>query len=245
MVGVQGGFVRVTPPYRPKRITGTKVASVLGLNKWQSPFQAWCELTRTYEEPFEENKYTRAGKIIEPKQIRYLQDKYPEADVVTPAEMFGEDYFEKTYGNFFPEEKVFGGMWDCYLRGQDGRPQAVAEMKTTRRPQDWEGRVPIGYMLQCCLYARLMEVEHACFVRSVLPPQAYSHPEQYGCNSQNTKIIWFRPSEAVPDFGDMIRYCEDWYEKHVVTGISPEAKTEKDMEFLEKIKEKEQHEKAH
>ena len=238
MIKVENGVVRVDPPYRPKKITGTKISSVLGLNKYQTPFQVWCELTRTYEEPFEENKYTRAGKIIEPKQIRYLQDKYPDGDVVTPAAQYGEDYFRKTYGDFFPGEKVFGGMWDCFFRGQDGKPQAVAEMKTTRRPQDWKGKVPVGYMLQCCLYARLMEVEHACFVRSVLVPQAYSHPEQYGCNSENTKIIWFRPSEIVPDFPDMMRYCEDWYRHHVLTGVSPEIDAERDAETVNKLMEK-------
>ena len=51
-----------------KKITGTRFAAIMGLNKWTTPFNAWCAITRTYEEPFEDTIYTVAGKTIEPKQ---------------------------------------------------------------------------------------------------------------------------------------------------------------------------------
>ena len=45
--------ITITPPAKPKKITGTRFAAIMGLNKWTSPFNAWCAITRTYEEPFE------------------------------------------------------------------------------------------------------------------------------------------------------------------------------------------------
>ena len=46
--------ITITPPAKPKKITGTRFAAIMGLNKWTSPFNAWCAITRTYEEPFED-----------------------------------------------------------------------------------------------------------------------------------------------------------------------------------------------
>ena len=40
--------ITITPPAKPKKITGTRFAAIMGLNKWTSPFNAWCAITRTY-----------------------------------------------------------------------------------------------------------------------------------------------------------------------------------------------------
>ena len=56
--------LKIEPPKKPKKITGTRFASILGLDRWNSPFKTWCAITRTYEEPFEDTIYTIAGKII-------------------------------------------------------------------------------------------------------------------------------------------------------------------------------------
>lgn len=33
--------ITITPPKRPKKITGTRLAAIMGLNKWTTPFNAW------------------------------------------------------------------------------------------------------------------------------------------------------------------------------------------------------------
>ena len=38
--------ITITPPKRPKKITGTRLAAIMGLNKWTTPFNAWCAITR-------------------------------------------------------------------------------------------------------------------------------------------------------------------------------------------------------
>ena len=68
--------ITVVPPRKPKKITGTRFAAILGLNQWSTPFEAWCAITRTWERPFEDTIYTFAGKVIEPKQADYMAQKY-------------------------------------------------------------------------------------------------------------------------------------------------------------------------
>ena len=103
--------IQIVPPKRPKKLTATRFATVLGLNPWSSPFEVWCEITRTYRKTFEDTIYTRAGKIIEPKQAEYMKNTYFMSNLVTPTDRFGEDYFKRTFGDFFPDVAVFGGMW--------------------------------------------------------------------------------------------------------------------------------------
>ena len=69
MEWLEGNKIKVVPPKRPKKLTATRFATVLGLNPWSTPFEVWCEITRTYQKPFEETIYTAAGKTIEPKHI--------------------------------------------------------------------------------------------------------------------------------------------------------------------------------
>ena len=73
--------ITITPPKRPKKITGTRFAAIMGLNKWTTPFNAWCAITRTYEEPFEDTIYTVAGKTIEPKQAEFMKKLEPQIKV--------------------------------------------------------------------------------------------------------------------------------------------------------------------
>ena len=58
MEWLDGNRIKINPPKRPKRITGTRFASILGLDRWNTPFKTWCAITRTYEEPFVDNVYT-------------------------------------------------------------------------------------------------------------------------------------------------------------------------------------------
>mgnify|MGYP000831940223 FL=1 len=115
MEWLEGNKIKVVPPKRPKKLTATRFATVLGLNPWSTPFEVWCEITRTYQKPFEETIYTAAGKTIEPKQAQFMKKSYFMTNIVTPTDIYGEDYFNRTYGDFFKDEPVFGGMWDYLL----------------------------------------------------------------------------------------------------------------------------------
>ena len=219
-------------PKKPKKLTGTRFASVLGLDKWNTPFKTWCAITKTYEDPFTENKYTLAGKAIEPKIIKYLNKAYFLNSVKSPTDIYGKDYFKKTFGDFFPESDIFGGMWDALVY-YDEEISAVIEIKTTKRAEDWaDGKAPIHYSLQAALYAYLLGVDNIVMVAAVLEDEDYEHPENFVPSVDNTIVDDFLLSERFPDFEDRIKIAREWWNKYVVTGISPDFDEKKDADIL-------------
>jgi len=222
--------VKVDPPKKPKKMTGTRFATVMGLNAWASPFEAWCEITRTYEKPFEDTIYTKAGKVIEKKVISYLRDVMF-MDIKDPTDVYGEDYFRKTWGDFFPDHECLGGMWDSI--GDD----FVVEIKTTKRAEDWALDVPIYYKLQACLYAYLLGFDNVVMTASFLEDKDYANPELFEPSYKNTKIYEFKVSEAFPTFEETyVKPALEFWKNHVETGISPEFDEKKDAEILKVLR---------
>lgn len=228
------GHLEVAPPKKPLKITGTRFAAILGFNKWSTPFKCWCEITRTYKEPFVDTIYTAAGKVIEPKQAEYMKTSYAMYNLKTPTDIFGEDYFKKTRGDFFGEVPVFGGMWDYLL--QDDKPTAVLEMKTTKRSEDWADDIPEYYALQAALYAYLLGVDDVIMVASFLDTKDYEAPENFVPSASNTITVEFKVSERYPDFGGMVAQASAWWENHVVTGISPDYDEKQDADILKALR---------
>lgn len=227
---IEGNRIKVDPPKKPKKLTATRFATILGLNAWSTPFEAWCAITRTYEEPFEDTVYTIAGKVIEPKVIEYLNDVMF-MDIKSPTDVYGPDYFKKTWGDFFPDRKELGGMWDAI--GDD----FVVEIKTTKRAEDWSQDVPIYYKLQACLYAYLLGFDNVIVTVSFLEEKDYANPEAFRPSYMNTKIYEFKLSEAYPDFEDRyVRPALAFWKEHVETGISPEYDEKRDADILKVLR---------
>lgn len=235
MEWLDGNRVKITPPKKCKKITGTRFATILGLNPWSTAFEMWCAITRTYEKPFEDTIYTVAGKVIEPKQAEYMENSYG-MDIIRPTDVYGEDYFSKTYGDFFPRQKHLGGMWDYLLKGEDGKVEAVLEMKTTKRVEDWVNDIPDYYALQAALYAYLYGVDQVIMVASFLEDTDYDKLDQYVPNINNTITVEFKVSERYPNFADMVAQVEQWWTDHVDTGISPVFDETKDDEILKALR---------
>lgn len=238
--------ISIDPPKRPKRLTGTRFASVLDLNRWNTPFQTWCEITKAYNEPFVGNKYTEAGKAIEPKQIAYMRESYDMDDLIDPHDVWGEDPFSMTYGNFY-RHPIFGGMWDALLvdraawdgsaEGLVGNVGAVLEFKTTKRAEDWAEDVPEHYALQAALYAWLLECDNVIMVASFLEDGDYDHPEDYVPSAENTATFEFALSERYPTFvEDYVNPAIDWWNAHVETGDSPAFDEKADADYLKEMR---------
>lgn len=238
--------IKVDPPKKPKKLTATRFATIMGLNAWSTPFSAWCEMTRTYEEPFTDSIYTVAGKIIEPKICEYLRDYYF-MDIKSPTDVYGADYFKKTWGDFFPDVDGLGGMWD--FLGDD----FVVEVKTTKRSEDWLGvdgkpEPPIYYKLQAALYAYLLGFDDVVMTCSFLTEKDYpvdlgggkydqAPAEAFTPNVDNTIVIEFKVSEAFPTFKESyIDPAMRFWRDHVLTGISPEYDEKKDAEILKVLR---------
>lgn len=227
-----GDHIEIEPPKKPKKLTATRLANVLGLNRWSTPFETWCAITRTYEEPFTDNIYTNAGKVIEPKVIQYLNDVMF-MDVKSPTDVYGADYFKKTRGDFFPESPILGGMWDCI--GDD----FIVEIKTTKRAEDWAEDVPIYYKLQAALYAWLLRFDTFYVTVSFLEDKDYANPEAFEPSYKNTKVYEFSLEKEFPFFADdYVAEAIDWWGKFVESGISPPFDEKADAEVLKALRTK-------
>ena len=223
--------LKIDPPKRTKKITGTRFATILGLNPWSTAFEMWCAITKTYEKPFEDTIYTIAGKTIEPLQAAYMQKSYG-MDITSPSDIWSKDYFNKTYGDFFKENKHLGGMWDYLSKDEDGNTDAVLEMKTTKRAEDWENDVPEYYALQAALYAYLLGVDNVIMVASFLEEKDYEDPSKYKPSAKNTITVDFKVSERYPNFAELVAQVEQWWTDYVDAGISPVYDEKKDAEIL-------------
>lgn len=236
MEWLENNCLKVVPPKKPKKITGTRFAAIMGKNTWNTPFKTWCEITRTYEEPFEDTIYTIAGKVIEPKQAEYMRRAYFMTGLKTPTDIFGENYFQKTFGDFFKESPIFGGMWDYLLYDESGKPTTVLEMKTTKRSEDWENDIPEYYALQAALYAYLLGVDSVMMVASFLEDKDYKNPEAFIPSSSNTIVIPFKVSERYPDFQKLIKKAEKWWKTCIEGGVSPAFDEKKDADILKVLR---------
>lgn len=231
-----GNHIEIAPPKRTKKLTGTRFASIFGLNPWSSEFEIWCAVTKTWEKPFEDTIYTKAGKVIEGLQIDYMRKSYGMFNLRTPTDIYGEDYFKKTYGDFFHDTPILGGMWDSILVDESGKPEAVLEFKTTKRSEDWLNDVPEYYALQAALYAYLLGVDDVIMVASFLEPKDYEKPENFVPSASNTITVEFKVSERYPDFSWMVAQASAWWQDYVETGISPDFDEKKDAEILKALR---------
>ena len=244
-----GNHVMVEPIAKNKKITGTHFPTVLGVNPFSSPFEVWCRCTRTYEIPFEGNKYTNAGQIIEPKVFDFLRKSMGFGNrVVTPEDVYGKDHFKKTWGDFYPGVQIFGGMWDALIYDDNGKPECVVEIKTVQvdgrsgsLEQRWKnGEAPHYQALQAALYAYLLGVDKVLMVAVALEDKKgdYEHPEQVIPSYANENVYTdeFKVSERYPNFDMYIEQATAWWNSFVLNGVSPEFDEKKDAEILKALR---------
>ena len=231
-------------PKQRLRITGHRIASVLGLNKYQSPFGAWAEITKLVKLPFEDNKYTLAGKAIEPKLINFVRNKFP--NVMSIEEYYGNNIEKYKWNNFIDDSNIFGGIIDAVATKEDLKTLTmIVECKTSSKPHLWDNNsIPIEYLLQGCEYSYLKGLDRVLFVCAFLQDTDYNHPEKFEPTKENTilvvkkikDVIIEMPNGSFITFEEAIKYCEEWWEKHIETGISPEFDEKLDKEYLDIIR---------
>ena len=244
-----GSTIAVEPPKKPKKITGTHFPTIMGVNPFSTEFEAWCRCTRTYEIPFEGNEYTHAGEVIEPKVFDFLRKSMGFGDrVVTPEDVYGKDHFKKTWGDFFRDTPIYGGMWDALIKDENGNIEYVVEIKTVQvdgrsgsLEDRWkDGEAPHYQALQASLYAYLLGVDKVMMVAVALERKKgdYDHPENVipSYANGNVYIDEFRVSERYPNFGMYIEKATAWWNAYVLTGISPVFDEQKDAELLKALR---------
>ena len=244
-----GNQIQIEPIKKNKKVTGTHFPTVLGFDPWKTQVEAWCRCTRTYEIPFTGNKYTNAGEIIEPKVFEFLRTSLGFGKkLVTPEDVYGKDHFKKTWGDFFPDREIFGGMWDCLVVDDNGKPECVVEIKTVQidgrsgsLEDRWkDGEAPHYQALQASLYAYLLGVDKVLMVAVALEDKKgdYEHPEKVvpSYANGNVYIDEFNVSERYPNFDLYIEQAKAWWKTYVINGISPEFDEKKDAEILKALR---------
>ena len=244
-----GSTISVEPTKKPKKITGTHFPTIVGVNPFATDFEVWCRCTRTYEIPFEGNKYTNAGQIIEPKVFDFLRTSMGFGNrLVTPEDVYGKDHFKKTWGDFYPEVPIYGGMWDALIKDENGNIEYVVEIKTVQvdgrsgtLEDRWkDGEAPHYQALQASLYAHLLGVDKVLMVAVALEDKKgdYEHPEQVvpSFANGNVYIDEFKVSERYPNFDMYIEKATAWWNTYVLTGNSPEFDEKKDAEILKALR---------
>ena len=235
-------------PRSVKKITMTRLASILGVNPYQSPFAAWCEITKIYSKPFVETKEIIAGRTIEPIVRDWLRDEvYGTNYILSPEEYYGNNWssVSKKY-DFYPNLKIFGGMWDTVLtRADKSSIKRIFEQKTTKRVEDWVKSAPIYYLVQGLGYGYMEGIENVTLTGTFLEEKDYAHPELFKPSVDNTILYDYSVEKTrvlLPDgnlytIEQCFKIAEDWWNAYVETGISPEFDLNKpcDSEIIKEL----------
>lgn len=235
-IDTESKTVTVSEVSKPKKITGTRLAAVLGMNPYKTDFDVWADMVGAIKSDFEENAYTLAGKILEPRIIEYLKE-YVDDSYVSAGE-----YHKTRYWDVFPDEKIFGGVPDLYkVDKSTNKIVVVNDIKTTSNMQKWENGAPIEYQYQVALYAYLHKVdlfEITVMYIGDIDIGSLSDIMQANVSRQNCMTYKYSISEDLPEFYDQLRKAEDWYVKHIVGLASPKyTDFPKDQEIIRLIQE--------
>jgi predicted phage-related endonuclease len=225
-----------------KKITGSKLASILGENAYDTPFELACSITGIYSK-HESSKFTDAGNALEPVMRSYVRTNaeelvrealgVAEGSIVgvldpVPNSLCGYDHF--------PDAGIFGGMVDGYVV-VNGEKVAVLEIKTASNESKWIDKltgtrteVPRNYLLQAALYAKLSGLKKIVFVAGFLRDNHYEDTNTWVPNKENCQVIVI----DAPDISDEMEIAEDWYNRYPAGGVTPEW-TEKDSEIVETL----------
>lgn len=133
---------------RRNGLGGSDIATVLGLNKWKSPFQLWLEKTGQTELDYTESEPAYWGNVLE--------------------ELVAKEFQERTGKKVRRRNQVFSHKDYPFLRANIDRDvigeNAILECKTANAylAKEWEGDdIPLAYICQVQHYMNVLERDYA------------------------------------------------------------------------------------
>lgn len=201
------GSYTVTDKREPYgKVTGTSISAVIGKNPWQTPFSSAVRMMRLFNEDISDKPAIHAGVVIEPKILDHF------------GAIHGDEIFavrsgdHETWASDF-DDPIFGGHIDGLM--PDG---AIVEVKTSSRPQDWDGGVPYHYLLQASLYAHFLNTDRIVFLVGFTDRETLAYPESW----VPTKDNCIRVDCGIADgFEDILGDARDFYESTVLKDTTP------------------------
>ena len=210
---------------RKKGIGGSDAATILGLNKFNSPFSAWTEMIGLYK-PVIPDQYLKVGQVLEKPIIKAIEDMYD----------FNIKTFDKNEIKFdnFKDNPIFGGMVD----GIDYDRKTLIEIKTTnvKNKRYWNNQVPIEYWYQAQLYCELAKLEEIIFGVCFIEDQDYKNPNNIPIDDRDIKICSIQKADIRSEMQKAI----EWYKEYILTYKSPKFDFNKnrDMNIVNEIRKK-------
>lgn len=133
---------------RMRGIGGSDVGTILGLNKWKSPYQLWLEKTGQVNLDYTESEPAYWGNVLE--------------------EVVAKEFQERTGKRVMRRNQVFEHPLHPFLRANIDRwvvgENAILECKTANQylTKDWEGdEIPISYLCQVQHYINVLNADKA------------------------------------------------------------------------------------
>ena len=144
---------------RRKGIGGSDVATILGLNKWKSPYQLWLEKTGQIDLEHIESEPAYWGNVLE--------------------EIVAKEFQERTGKKVRRRNKVFEHPLHPFLRANIDRDvvgeNAILECKTANAflGKEWEGEeVPLSYLCQVQHYMNVLNKKY-CYIAVLIGGQKF------------------------------------------------------------------------
>lgn len=242
-----------------KKITGSRLASIIGENQYCSEAKIWSMMVNIYSEPMDPI-YANAGNVIEPKIKKYVEE-------VTNIKYISYDP-KKISFDMFKDNPIFGGIPDgeplndnneldypnkpmleikttsidafeftkkdgaLFIKRDENNLPIVKSFGTKKEKwfnQDGDVVIPLEYKFQLGLYCYLRNIKQGIFAIAFLEYDDYINPDNFNPHNREIKIVNFELNEE--EFKKVINYCEWWFKEYVEKGISP-ALTKSDLNWL-------------
>ena len=229
-----------------KKIGGSNFSTAIGKSKYDTPFAAACNRAGIYSE-HTESESTNAGEILEPVIRSYLSKNLRELiggyfDLKDDDVISIEEPVDKMYCGYdhFKEVEKFGGMVDGYVRINRKRA-AILEIKTSKNENDWfdgsgKSKVPVNYILQASLYAKLSQLEKIVFVAGFLMSDHLKDPHSWTPCKDNCEVI---VTDKASDIDENMAAASQWYDTHLKGGVTPQwdENNENDLRIVDALTE--------
>lgn len=205
------------------KITGTKLAPILGASHFSSPFQVACDLLGLGREDISSKSAVQFGIAKESDIVAYLSEAY--ADVgqfMGSDEALGRKNGSPTDDNSDFEHDLYGGHIDGAVIEPDGTA-CILEIKTGD-PQYWvvDGKmqIPENYRMQVALYDRFVMggVGHAYIALGAR--ESNDSIANWTPNADN--VFLFPVTFTEEEVDGWLAQAEEWYAKYIAEGVTPD-----------------------
>lgn len=204
--------VKLTPKNREEWLTlrqgigSSEIATILGLNRWETPYQLWRR--KTGLDPAKEETFAmKAGHYLEDAVSQFWQDATERQVIKASAADIIFIHPEKDFLRVSPDRTY----WIPGMPKNDEN-KGILECKTTQMPVDSDN-VPEYWFCQLMYQMGVMQRENGSLAWL-----------------QAGKEFGYKDVTFVPDFYEwMIEEAEIFWQKNIIEGVEPQISTSEDV----------------